>query len=304
MQPNHSLNLSGVIPPMIAPLTADGAVDEAGVDRLVDYLLASGCSGLFILGSSGEGPWLSAAQRETLIRRTVRAAAGRVPVLVGALEPGIERTLEALSIIEAQGADAVVLASPYYFGADADAQLQHFEQVAAASRLPIVLYNIPQMTHNPIAVATVRTLLERCDNIIAIKDSAGNMDDFEGFLRLREQRPDFRVFQGAEKLAARAMLAGADGLVPGLGNIAPRWFVEIYEAGRAGRESDAVAAQERIEQLWSIHTHDYWLVCLKYAASLLGFGSGATCGHPSHLTEEDKAAIQARVATVTPVSGD
>ncbi|MBZ0302254.1 MAG: dihydrodipicolinate synthase family protein [Anaerolineae bacterium] len=300
MNSDSKLTLSGVIPPMITPLTPDGQIDGEGVDRLVHHLLVNGCGGVFVLGSSGEGPWLSAAQRETLIGRTVQAVAGRVPVLVGALEPSTVRTLEVLPMIEDLGADAVVVASPYYFGADESAQLWHFERVAQASKLPVVLYNIPPTTHNPVAVRTIQQALQ-FDPIIALKDSAGNMDDFKAFLALREQRPEFRVFQGAEKLSNESLLAGADGLVPGLGNLVPKGFVQLVEAVRAGNEAEARAIQAQIDELWTLHGYDYWLPCLKYAASLCGFGSGATIGHRVHLTDEGRAAIQSLVNAAAPV---
>ncbi len=106
------------------------------------------------------------------------------------------------------------------------------------------------------------------------------------------------MFQGAEKLAIQSLLAGADGLVPGMGNLAPQWFVQIYHAVRAGDVAAAEAVQAQVDRLWTLHTYDYWLVCLKYAASLLGFGSGATCGHPARLSAESRAAIQALVGAV------
>jgi 4-hydroxy-tetrahydrodipicolinate synthase len=285
---------------MIAPLITDYTVDVEAVERLVNHMLAAGCSGIFLMGSSGEGPWLDRQQRETLIKSTVRAAAGRAPILVGVLEPGTWRTLEALRAIEDLGADAVVIASPYYFGADASAQLLHFERVAKVSKLPVVLYNIPPTTHQPIAVETVRAALQ-FDNVIAIKDSAGNLDDFIALLALRAVKPGFRVFQGAERLALRSLQAGADGLVPGMGNIAPHWFVQMFDAVHTGRKADAEALQGLLDELGTLHSHDYWLVCLKYAASLLGFGSGTTCGHVSHLTEQSRATIELLVKATVPV---
>ena len=296
------MKLAGLIPPMITPLKAGGDVDGEAVEKLVNHIIEGGGSGVFIMGSSGEGPWLSSSQRETLITRTVRAAAGRAPVLVGALEPGTERTLEAVRMIEAGGADAVVIASPYYLHTDESSQLQHFERVAAASSLPIVLYNIPQMTHNPIVVSTVVKALQ-FDNVIAIKDSAGDMENFKALLALHDQYPDFRIFQGAEKLSAQSLLAGADGIVPGLGNIAPQWFVQIYRAASAGDATTATRIQEMADRLWTLHSYDYWLVCLKYAASLKGFGTGATLGHPAHLTDDTRTAIRNLVAAVA-VAGD
>lgn len=293
-----TLDLKGVIPPMISPLTTGGEVDEAAIDRLVEHMLSAGCTGAFVLGTSGEGPWLTPAQQRQVIGRTVKAMNGRGVVLAGALEPNAQRTIEALPAIADLGADAVVIASPYYFGADAAAQLQHFERVAAASPLPVMLYNIPPMTHTVVSVDTVREALQ-FDNIIGIKDSAGDKAAFEGFLNLRKIKTSFRVFQGAEKLAAWSMLAGADGLVPGLGNVAPRLAVQIYEAGKAGRESEALALQAQFDELGTLHNHDYWLVCLKHAASLLGFGSGATTGHPVRLTEEGRTTIRNLVTAAT-----
>lgn len=293
------LDLKGVIPPMITPLTSEGAIDTAAIGRLVEHMLAGGCAGIFALGSSGEGPWLTTEQRKQVIVSTVRAVSGRVPVLVGALEPSAGRVLEALPMLEDLGANAVVVAAPYYFGADTATQCRYFGQIATASRLPVVLYNIPQMTHNLVTADTVRETL-RFENVIGIKDSAGDMVAFARFVALKQIRPDFRIFQGAEKLSVQGLLAGADGLVPGLGNLVPQWFAPLYNAIRNERESEAHDLQAQVNRLWALHEYDYWLICLKYAASVLGFGSGDTCGHVANLDESERAAIRALVAEVKP----
>jgi 4-hydroxy-tetrahydrodipicolinate synthase len=274
------LALSGVIPPMITPLTAEGKVDVAGIERLVDYLIDGGVSGLFLLGSSGGGPWLTLSERTLVIQESVRVAAGRVPVLAGVLEPSTSRTIEAAQMAEDAGADCLVATSPYYFGPGGpDHQVYHFETIARAISLPLMLYNIPPATHNPIELDTVRQLLA-VENLIGIKDSAGNWEYFVKLLDLRKTR-DFRVFQGAQNLAASSALAGADGLVPGLGNLVPDLFVRLMRSAQAGEREQAFALQERVNELSKLHTHGFWLVCLEYAASLLGFGSGAVCGWPT-----------------------
>ena len=281
MATSHStLDLSGVIPPVITPLTKDGKVDVPAIERLVTYLIESGVSGLFVLGSSGEGPWLTSSQRRQVIEETVRVAAGRVPVLAGVLEPSTGRALKAAQMAEVAGADALVLTSPYYYEAGGALQIYHVATIATVTSLPLVLYNIPPATHNPIAPDTVRELLE-IDNLIGIKDSAGNWQDFEKLLELKEARPGFRVLQGAERMAARAVLAGADGIVPGLGNLVPGTFDRIFKSARAGEREAALALQEQVNALGNLQGHGFWLVCLKYAASLLGFGSGAVCGWPA-----------------------
>ena len=290
--------LRGIIPPMITPLTAQGDLDLAGLERLVTHLLDGGVAGVFVLGSSGEGPWLTAMQQHQLVRETVRLVAGRVPVLVGALEPCTARALENIHQHHEAGADMVVITSPYYFQVAADEQIRHIETLTTQSPIPVILYNIPPTTHNPITADTVRAVLS-LENLVGIKDSAGNWDNFSALLQLRAERPDFVVFQGAEKLAARSLLAGADGIVPGLGNLVPALFQEIQDLAQTGQQADALSIQARIDQLWTLHTYDYWLVCLKYAASVLGFGSGRTCGHTVHLTDSDRQQIQALVHNMT-----
>ena len=289
--------LRGIIPPMITPLTVQGELDLAGLEHLVTYLLDGGVAGVFVLGSSGEGPWLTTSQQRQLVSETARLVAGRVPVLAGALEPGTARTLENIHQHHEAGADMVVITSPYYFQVGAAEQIQHIETLVTQSPLPVMLYNIPPTTHNPIAPDTVRGVLT-LENLVGIKDSAGNWNDFSALLQLREAQPDFVVFQGAEKLAARSLLAGADGIVPGLGNLAPALFRQIFDLVQAQREAEALAVQAHIDQLWTLHTHDYWLVCLKYAASVLGFGSGQTCGHTAHLTDDARQQIEALIHNI------
>lgn len=291
-----SAKLAGIIPPMVTPMTSTGEIDIAGLHRLVDYLLVSGVTGIFVLGSSGEGPWLTLKQNETVIRETVKRAGRRVPVLAGLLEPSTQRTLQALRAAEAAGADAVVITTPYYFEADAAAQAAHIRTVAAATDLPVVLYNIPSKTHNALRAETVSQLLD-VENLAGIKDSSGDWDQFAGLLALRQTRPDFRVLQGAEGLAGRSMLHGADGLVPGMGNLVPDLFLRLYTAGCAGDAETVQTLQARLDTLGTLHTYGHWLVCLKYAASLLGFGSGATASRPNDLPDEARRIIQSLLTT-------
>lgn len=291
------LTLTGLIPPMITPLTRDRELDPEGIERLVGALIGGGVSGIFVLGSSGEGAWLTARQCREVVERTVRAARGAVPVLAGIIEPSTRRALEALENVVEAGADAVVAASPYYFAVSPAEQIAHFSAIARVSPVPVVLYNIPPLTHNPIPFEVVRALADT-GRVAGIKDSSADWEHFERLIALKAQRPDFRILQGAEKPAAQSILAGADGLVPGLGNLRPDLFAALYKAARAGERERAAALQEQVNHLWTLHSHGYWLVCLKYAASLLGFGSGATCGHDDALTDAARAAIRHAVEQV------
>src|SRR5207237_1251284 len=130
-------------------------VDRAGMGRLVEHLLGAGCSGLFVSGGCGEGPWLTGAQRAGVVGAAVAASAGRAPVLAGIMLPGTAPAIEAARQVADAGADALVVTSPYYFGADADAQRRHVGAILSAVERPVLLYNIPQCTHQPFAPATV-----------------------------------------------------------------------------------------------------------------------------------------------------
>lgn len=289
------LPLSGVVPPVITPLVQGQAVDKAALEKLLNFLIGGGVSGLFLMGSSGEGPWLDTTQRTTLISEAVRIVAGRVPVLVGALEPGTRRTLEQAHMAADLGASAVVITSPYYFDASAAAQIEHVQTVCRECPVPVMLYNIPPMTHNLIAAATVAAMLD-FDNLIGIKDSAGDWQNFQALLALRQQRPDFQVWQGAERMAALAVRAGADGIVAGLANLVPAMFVSLFAQARSGDGAGGEDLQNQIADLWTLHTHGYWLACLKYAAACLGFGDGSLNAAGYALDAPAHRAIEATVA--------
>lgn len=268
--------LCGVIPPMISPLTPDHAIDTAALDRLVEHILAGGCSGLFILGGCGEGAWLTPGRRSDVVRATVRAVRGRAPILTGVMLPASGPAIEAAARAADEGSDALVLGSPYYYPADGETQRRHVEAVMAAVKLPVLLYNIPQATHQPIAPAVVEALA-RESRILGIKDSAGNFEAFQGFLAIKQARPDFRVLQGHEAYAAASLLLGADGLVPGMANFAPARFVELHRAARQGDAAACARMQAAITDLEALHTHGHWLPALKAACARCGLGNGIPC---------------------------
>ena len=229
--------LCGIVPPMISPLNETGELDGDALKVLIEHILGGGCSGLFILGGCGEGAWLTSGQRASVVRGTVWAAAGRVPVLVGVMLPATGPAMEAARQAADEGADALVVGSPYYLGVDAAAQQRHVEAILGAVSLPVLLYNIPQATHNPLAPATVARLAQD-PRILGIKDSAGDFEAFQGFLAIKKRRAAFRVLQGNEHFASASLLLGGDGLVPGMANFAPALFVALH---RAAAKGDAAA---------------------------------------------------------------
>ncbi|MBI3457230.1 MAG: dihydrodipicolinate synthase family protein [Candidatus Rokubacteria bacterium] len=284
--------LSGIVPPLVSPLTASGDPDDGAMEALVEHVLAGGCSGLFLLGGCGEGAWLTAMQRGAVTRAAVRAAAGRVPVLAGVMLPATRAAGEAARQAADEGADAVVVGSPYYFDVDAAAQQRHVEAVLGATRLPALLYNIPQCTHQTLAPETVRTLAGD-PRVLGIKDSAPDFRAFQQFLAVRRQQPAFRVLQGNEALAAASLLQGADGLVPGLASVAPALFVALREAAAKGDAATCGRLQEEIEDLALLYEQGHWLPALKAALAALGLGAGVPAAPLAPAEDGQRRAIVA-----------
>ncbi|HYG60080.1 MAG TPA: dihydrodipicolinate synthase family protein [Symbiobacteriaceae bacterium] len=267
------LQLTGVIPPMITPLDASRKVDAGAVTRLGTRLIDQGADGLFVLGSSGEGPLLRRQERRDVVRAAAEACRGRAPLLAGALEASTGRTIEAAQDAAELGADALVLTTPYYVLNDQAMAIRHVEAVLAATDLPVMLYNIPSATGGYRFEPETVLHLAAHPRIIGLKDSSGDLAAVQQTLRLTRHL-DFAVFQGAERLCAITLTMGAHGLVPGLGNVAPALLKRLYLAARAGDLATAMHCQDQVEALWHLHAPGHWLTNLKAAVGELGYGSG------------------------------
>jgi 4-hydroxy-tetrahydrodipicolinate synthase len=244
----ETIRLTGIIPPVLSPLTPEEEVDQPAVKRFVDFLIAGGVHGLFILGSMGEGPYLRAAVRRELAEVTVAAAAGRLPILAGVLESSTARVVEELRRLAVPGISAYVVTTPYYYGGFSAGELrEHFRRVADATDRPILAYNIPQNTHVSMK-ADLMLQLADLPHVIGVKDSSGDWLEVQ-LLLLKQRRPEFRVFQGNQIYSGVSLLAGADGLVPGHANVCPDLLVGMYEAAQRKDAAAVWAGQARLNEL-------------------------------------------------------
>ncbi len=224
-----SSRLRGIIPPLVTPLRAPDELDVAGLERLIEHIIAGGVQGVFVLGSTGEGPSLSYRLRQELIERTCRLVNGRVPVLVGVSDTAFVESLAVARWAAEAGADAVVAAPPYYLPAEQADLLRYFLRLAAELPLPLVLYNMPSLTKVSIAPETVRQAMDQT-RIIGLKDSSGSMSYLHQVLRLRGERSDWPVLVGDEETLPYAMAAGASGGVHGGANVFPKLYTQLWAA--------------------------------------------------------------------------
>jgi 4-hydroxy-tetrahydrodipicolinate synthase len=253
-------------------MSAKGRLDETVVRGLIEALVPS-LDGLFVLGSSGELTWLPDEMALRVARVAVDQSGGRVPVYVGIGDTGLNRTLARADRFADVGADYLVVSPPFYYPVASEASLiEYFETIAERASVPVVLYNIPQNTHITLAPSTVRTLA-RHPNIVGIKDSAGDWIAFDGFLGLRAD--DFSVMQGRERLAAVSLWSGADGLISGMANFAPRLLQALVGSIRDELpRAETLALQATIGDLAAVFDQGDWLPGLKFTLQALGWNVG------------------------------
>ncbi|MBA4020606.1 MAG: dihydrodipicolinate synthase family protein [Pirellula sp.] len=264
---------SGIIPPVITPLTDRDTLDHAGLERLVEHLLVGGVHGLFILGTTGEAPSLGYRLRRELIERTCKLTAGRVPVLVGITDTAFVESVGVARHAADCGAAAVVLSTPYYFPAGQTELLGYVQNLLPQLPLPLVLYNMPSLTKVWFELGTLATLADE-ERIVGIKDSSGDLTYFESLMSLRGARPDWSIMIGPEAMLPQAMKLGGDGGVTGGGNAYPRLFVECYKACVAGDAARIEATSRAINDLQKIYDigkyASRYIKATKCACSLLG----------------------------------
>ena len=248
----------GIIVPMVTPLVDRDTLDVAGLERLIEHILAGGVHGVFVLGTTGEGPGLSYRRREEIITRTCRQVGGRVPVLVGITDTSMPESLNVARWAADAGATALVVAPPYYIP-EAQPELQEYlDHLVPELPLPLFLYNMPALTKVSFELETVRRAMDE-PRIVGLKDSSSSMIYLHRVLGLLSHRPDWAVLVGPEEMLADAVFAGAHGGVSGGANLFPRLYVTMFEAARAGdlarvRELQAVVMRVS-EGLYRIGRH-------------------------------------------------
>ncbi|WP_320537211.1 dihydrodipicolinate synthase family protein [Pseudarthrobacter sp. IC2-21] len=241
----------GVIPPVVTPRTVDGAIDVPSLENVTRHLLDGGVSGLFVLGSSGEVTHMTNTERDLVVQTVAGVNAGQVPVIVGAVEQTTNRVIEEAKRVIALGADSIVATSLYYAISNAQENNTHFRSIAAAVDVPVFAYDVPVRTHFKLPTDLLVELGR--DGVIAgVKDSSGDDVSFRQLLIAAKDIPNFDIFTGHEVVVDGALLGGAQGVVPGLGNVDPAGYRRLYDAAVAGDWAKAAAEQDRLADVFEI----------------------------------------------------
>ncbi len=240
--------LRGIIPPLVTPLLGRDSLDVAGLERLIEHVLAGGVHGLFILGTTGEAPSLSHRLRHELIERVCGQVKGRVPVLVGITDTCFTESVNMACKAKDAGAAAAVLAPPYYFPAGQPELLEYLEHLTPELPLPLFLYNMPRYTKAVFEPQTVRAAAD-IPGVVGLKDSSGNMSYFHRLQSQLRDHPHFSLLMGPEELLAEAVLLGAHGGVCGGANLIPRLYVDLYNAASSRDIRTMEALHNKVMQI-------------------------------------------------------
>ncbi len=258
-------DFSGVIPPVVTPLTADRELDRASLKRSIDRMIDRGVHGLFLLGSSSEVVFCTDSRRREIVETGIEAAAGRVPVLVGVIDAQTERMVEHARAARELGADAVVATAPFYALGGPDEIEANFRAIREEVDLPLFAYDLPVCVHKKLD-ADMLVRLGSEGVLAGVKDSSGDDVNFRFLVQKnRAAGSPLKLFTGHEVVVDGAFLSGADGVVPGLGNVDPCGYVQQYKAYREGDWEAVVQIQDRLALLMTITS---------VTEGAVGFGAG------------------------------
>lgn len=291
--------LHGIIPPMVTPLTGRDTLDFAGLERLIEHILAGGVHGLFILGTTGEGPGLSYRLRREFIERVCQQVKRRVPVLVGITDTAFVESVQLARHSAECGADALVVAPPYYLPEAQPELREYLGHLLGELPLPLFLYNMPGLTKVWIEPETVQWAMDQ-PHIAGLKDSSGDLAYFKSIATLLPRRPDWSLFIGPEEKLVDALQTGGHGGVNGGANVFPKLYVKLCAAFRTGDAAQAVALQAQIQRvsdsLYRIGRHPSAIIKgIKCALTCLGVCDDFMAEPFHRFRTEERTLVQSRL---------
>jgi dihydrodipicolinate synthase len=262
----------GIISPVITILDREEKIDYTGMEEHIDSLIDYGLNGLLFLGSMGEFFAFTLEEKEEFIEFAIQKANHRIPVLIGTGGTCVEEVVALTQFAEKKGADAAVIVSPYYFKLDEQNLYNYYATVAQCTKLPILIYNFPDRTNINMSPELVLRLAQDYPNIRGIKDTVDNISHTRMLIEVvKSQIKDFSVLSGFDEYLVPNLMAGGDGVVCGLTNVAPEVFTGLYQAYQAGDFVTVVSRQRQISQLMSIYdASNPFIAAIKMAVMLTG----------------------------------
>ena len=284
----------GVFPYLVSPIDADGKVRTAVLGRLIDDLIAAGVHGVTPLGSTGEFAYLNNEQRAAIVRTSIEAAAGRVPVVAGVAATATADAVTQARLYNKLGADGILAILESYFPLK-DAQVEdYFRAIADAVDVPVVLYTNPQFQRTDLTLDVIAQLATH-PRIRYIKDASTNTGRL---LSIANRCPDMKMFSASAHIPACVMLIGGVGWMAGPACVIPRQSVRLYELCRDGRWKEAMELQRRLWQINEIFARYNLAACIKAALEIKGYDVGDPVPPQPRLGSKERDIIAASLSDV------
>ncbi|WP_308239380.1 4-hydroxy-tetrahydrodipicolinate synthase [uncultured Prevotella sp.] len=235
---------------LVTPFTTEGEVDYKALKRLVEYLIQNGADFLCILATTGETPCLSTDEKNKIKQLVIDVNRGRVPILIGCGGNNTRAVVEELKTTDWTGIDGILSVCPYYNKPSQEGLYQHFNAIAEASPLPVVLYNVPGRTGINMKSETTVRLANDCENIVAIKEASGSLEQVDEIIKNKPDR--FDVISGDDALTFSMVASGAAGSISVIGNALPREVSRMIRLEFKGEYEGARTIHHRFTELYSL----------------------------------------------------
>lgn len=277
--------ISGVVPPIVTPVDEEERVDEEGLRRVVEHVIAGGVHGILVLGTNGEFFGLGEDEQRRAVSIAVDQARGSIPVYMGIGGMTTKSCIQSARIAEELKAQAITVLPPMFLTLTEDEMYRHFAAIAASTQLPLLLYNSPERVGNNISAALLERLAD-IPNIVGIKDSSGDFTLTAEYIR-RTRSKGFQVMAGRDMMILASLVYGAVGCVASTANIVPKLVVDIYNKFISGDLVGALEAQYKLNPLRLAYNLGSFPVVSKDAMNLLGLQVGKSIKPLDGCTEQN-----------------
>lgn len=285
-----TIEFKGVIPPIVTPLTKDYKLNEKALRKMINHLISNGIHGLFPAGTTGEFYGLTNEEYRELLEITLDEAKGRVPVYGGVNHITTRGAIKLAEIAQDVGVDALSILTPMFISPTQEDVYRHYKNIAESTDLPIILYNNKPKTGVDITPNTVRKLAD-IKNIVAVKDSTGDMTNTEEYLRLTRDK-DFSVLMGRDTMIYAGLCHGATGAIASCSNVAPRIAADIYDKFILGDIEGSLEAQYKLAPLRIAFNLGTFPAVIKEGLKLQGIDVGPCYEPVGSLSAEEREELK------------
>ena len=244
------INLKGMGVALITPFCDDETVDFPALARLIEYQIQNGIDYLVVLGTTAETPTLTEEEKQQIRTFVIEQVKGRVPIVLGLGGNNTRAIVESLKTMNFDGVDAILSVVPYYNKPSQEGIYQHYKAIASATKLPVILYNVPGRTGVNMTAETTLRLARDFDNIVAIKEASGNITQMDDIIK--NKPADFMVISGDDGITFPLITLGAVGVISVIGNAFPREFSRMVRLALQGDYTSVLTIHHRFTELFGL----------------------------------------------------